>query len=64
LRTREVSYIEWETGEQELYRLGLDPYQLENVATSASDEELSALHDHLEALKSCAGAACRSTEGP
>ncbi len=54
LRTREVSYIEWETGDRELYRLGADPYQLENVVASASDEELGSLHDHLEVLKGCA----------
>jgi N-acetylglucosamine-6-sulfatase len=64
LRTREVSYIEWETGERELYRLGADPNQLENVAASVSDEELNALHDRLEALESCAGEACRMSEGP
>ena len=55
LRMGEVSYIEWATGERELYRLGSDPYELENVAASASDEELDDLHDRLEALKICAG---------
>ena len=64
LRTREVSYIEWNTGERELYRLGADSYQLENVVAGASDEELGSLRDRLEALEGCAGASCRTTEGP
>jgi len=64
LRTREVTYIEWKTGERELYRLGADPYQLDNVVAGASDEELRSLHGRLEALEGCAGATCQTVEGP
>lgn len=48
LRTRtaelgEVNYVEWETGERELYLLDTDPYELTNVA-SAHDTTVFAAH--------------------
>jgi N-acetylglucosamine-6-sulfatase len=59
LRTREVSYIEWETGDRELYRQGAlqarrRPLSAGERVASASDEELGSLHARLEVLKGCA----------
>jgi N-acetylglucosamine-6-sulfatase len=57
-----VRYIEWETGERELYDLRGDPHQLKNVAGSAPPDRLEALHERLKALKSCARVWCRAAE--
>ena len=55
-------YIEYEGGFKELYDLKADPYELNNSynANSAPAD----LATRLSALKGCAGATCRSAEGP
>ena len=55
LRTKAHSYIEWETGERELYELRDDPHQLDNVYKQ-SDKVLKAdLDQKLEAIRDCNG---------
>ena len=63
LRTETHSYIEWATGERELYELGDDPHQLDNIYDQ-SDETLKAdLHQKLEAIKDCNGReSCKEAE--
>ena len=68
IRTSQWLYVEWYAGaphEYELYDLGTDPYQLENlVATPAGAQQHLAvtqtLQARLELLKTCAGDTCRS----
>ncbi|OWY60876.1 hypothetical protein B7486_66810, partial [cyanobacterium TDX16] len=52
-------YVEWETGELELYDLREDPSQLESLHTSVDHaevrEQLAAL---LDQLRTCEGSAC------
>lgn len=48
VRTQRYSYIEWSTGETELYDLSTDPYQLENLAGERPEEE-TVLKARLEA---------------
>ena len=63
LRTADgKTYVEYGTGERELYDLQEDPYQLENLYTSAEQPLLSGLHDRLEALENCSGEECRAAE--
>jgi N-acetylglucosamine-6-sulfatase len=65
IRTTEPArkYIEYEGGGRELYNLSADPYELEN-SYKATTPPLS-LASRLEALKDCAGEACRKAEdGP
>jgi hypothetical protein len=40
----------------------VDPYELNNIASSASPTLLAQLHTQLGALQNCAGAACRTAE--
>jgi arylsulfatase A-like enzyme len=62
LRTSRYTYVEYVTGEKELYDHAVDPYELNNIASSASPTLLAQLHTQLGALQSCAGAACRTAE--
>ncbi len=48
-------------GEEEFYDLGVDPYQLENVA-ARRPEEVAAMRAHLGALRSSTGGALRAAE--
>ncbi|MBW8487572.1 sulfatase [Actinomadura sp. PM05-2] len=60
LRTERYLYLEYVTGERELYDMAADPYQLRNLA--AADPAASRLSALLAALRACAGAACRRAE--
>ncbi|MGH6948123.1 MAG: sulfatase family protein [Kiloniellales bacterium] len=62
LRTRDRLYVEYGTGERELYDLAADPYQLANLAKEAEPALLAALSERLSALADCAGALCRELE--
>jgi N-acetylglucosamine-6-sulfatase len=62
LRTPEWTYVEYGTGERELYNVLDDPYQLDNVIERADPSLKSALADRLGKLASCAGAHCRALE--
>ncbi len=57
-----LKYIEYVTGELELYDLGNDPDELENQAGAADPALLIQLADWLNTLRNCAGADCRSGE--
>ena len=55
IRTSRYNYVEYATGERELYDLDADPQELTNIYTSASSTLRSNLHTTLTALKGCAG---------
>jgi hypothetical protein len=60
-----VTYIEYSTGERELYRLSTDPDQLANAYGKADPDRLARLASWLDSLRRCAGAECRAAEdGP
>jgi N-acetylglucosamine-6-sulfatase len=54
-------YVEYEGGEKELYDVGADPYQLENLAGTRPEAE-AALSARLDDLKTCARNSCRLAE--
>lgn len=62
LRVAGYTYVEYTTGEKELYNLSQDPYELNNLAQSADPALLATLHQRLDALRDCAGDACRQAE--
>jgi N-acetylglucosamine-6-sulfatase len=62
VRTTQYSYVEYETGEKELYDLTVDPQELTNIHKSASPALLSNLKNRLDTLKSCTGAGCKVAE--
>jgi len=58
VRTADHVYIEYETGDIELYDLTADPWQLDSIAESAPAETLTAFESLLAAWTDCAGSAC------
>jgi arylsulfatase A-like enzyme len=65
LRTGKYLYVEYESGEYELYDLVEDPYELHNFYDSADPALIAELHARLEALRDCSGESCRAAEnGP
>ena len=62
LRTARHTYVEYGTGERELYDLQADPHQLHNQAETADPVLLEALAMRLAELKNCASANCRMLE--
>jgi N-acetylglucosamine-6-sulfatase len=62
IRTSEVIYVEYGTGERELYDLRQDPHQLINVVEDADPVLVEALAARMLALEVCSGEECRSLE--
>ncbi|MHB1096886.1 MAG: sulfatase family protein [Gemmatimonadaceae bacterium] len=62
LRTRDHTYVEYATGERELYDLRRDPFQLDNIASRADSALVHRFSAWLKALTTCVGAECRSVE--
>lgn len=62
LRTRDHTYVEYATGERELYDLRNDPFQLDNIAARAEPALVRRLSAWLKALATCAGEECRAAE--
>ncbi len=62
VRAEDRLYVEYETGESELYDLQEDPYQLHNVYEDTGLEDLWRLEGALDALRECAAEECRTAE--
>ena len=62
VRTQRYLYVEYETGEHELYDLGKDPYELHNLYDSADPDLIAQLDSRLDALRDCAREGCRAAE--
>jgi N-acetylglucosamine-6-sulfatase len=62
LRSEQVLYTEYETGERELYNLRKDPYETSNIARHAPKSLLRVYSRRLDALASCAGSECARLE--
>jgi N-acetylglucosamine-6-sulfatase len=63
--TKDTAYVEYETGEKELYDLESDPYQLQNTYEDAKDTDpalVADLQTRLEALRRCKEEGCRTAE--
>ncbi len=61
VRTARHNYVEYGTGERELYDLDADPTELTNTHDRAPQTLRSELKERLEALKVCAGADTSAT---
>jgi len=59
LRTPTIAYIEYDDGNNELYDMRTDPYQLDNGFGHASAATIEALSGRLAVLKKCRAASCR-----
>ncbi|HEV2743612.1 MAG TPA: sulfatase/phosphatase domain-containing protein, partial [Rubrobacter sp.] len=68
IRTSRYNYVEYATGERELYDLSADPTELTNIYGSAPRTLISDLHARLDKLKTCKRAdtsatSCTTAEG-
>ena len=60
IRTNRWKYVEYVTGEAEMYDLATDPYETMNLAGRARyTSRKAALADRLGAVRACVGAECR-----
>jgi arylsulfatase A-like enzyme len=59
LRTQQHLYVEYATGERELYDLKSDPSQLDSLHASADPQLVAGLKARLQALRECRGETCR-----
>jgi N-acetylglucosamine-6-sulfatase len=62
LRTRGWTYLEYGSGERELYDLANDPHQLSNAVDTADPAMIEAFSQRLAELVNCAGLDCRRIE--
>jgi N-acetylglucosamine-6-sulfatase len=62
IRTRYHLYVEYVTGERELYDLRKDPHQVENIITTADPASIDRLSARLADLSGCASEECRRLE--
>jgi N-acetylglucosamine-6-sulfatase len=62
LRSEEILYAEYETGERELYNLRKDPHQITNIARKAPKSLLRDYSRRLDALAACTGSECARLE--
>jgi N-acetylglucosamine-6-sulfatase len=62
LRTKTYLYVEYKTGEHELYDLRKDPHELDNVYATATSELERRLEAQLDALRECSAVECRAVE--
>ncbi len=61
LRTRQWSYVEYDTGEVELYDLVRDPGQLQSLHDDPAEQaRRTEFHEALSQYASCAGDSCRA----
>ncbi len=62
LRAQNAIYVEYATGERELYDLVTDPFELQNLAATAPRDLLAKFAARLTDLRRCVGVACRAAE--
>jgi arylsulfatase A-like enzyme len=62
VRTPRYTYVEYATGERELYDNIADPSQLQNIAASAHATLLATFAERTLGLSGCAQAGCRAIE--
>jgi N-acetylglucosamine-6-sulfatase len=62
VRTDRYTYVEYVTGERQLYDLRSDPDQLHNIVGTADPKLVQDLAKQLNALQRCKGAGCRTAD--
>ena len=62
LRTDRYTYVEYVTGERQLYDRRADPDELHNIVSTADPKLVQDLAKQLAALKACKGDGCRSAD--
>jgi N-acetylglucosamine-6-sulfatase len=63
IRTRDRLWVEYKSGERELYDLREDPYELTSLHETAPDDLKEGLSSRLDELRNCSREGCRAAEG-
>jgi N-acetylglucosamine-6-sulfatase len=62
VRTQRFTYVEYVTGERQLYDLRADPDQLHNIVSTADKKLVDDLAEQLAELRTCKAAGCRRAD--
>jgi len=62
VHTQDHMFVEYDTGEHELYDLNTDPFQLKSIPQAQNPPLYSTLQSRLDALRACTRAVCRANE--
>ena len=62
IRVAGYTYVEYSTGERELYDLTQDPWELNNLAKTADPALIATLHQRVDDLRHCSADTCRTAE--
>jgi len=62
IRLQTMSFVEYHTGERELYDIKADAYQLQNLASNADPKFIAQLSARLKEMTTCKASACRTAE--
>ena len=62
LRTPDWLFVVYRDGERELYDLKADPYELNNIISTADTRLVASLYSQLQALRVCEGDSCRTAD--
>jgi N-acetylglucosamine-6-sulfatase len=62
VRSARYTYVEYDTGERQLYDLRADPDQLRNIVSTADPKLVEDLAAQLAAVRNCKGADCRAAD--
>jgi hypothetical protein len=62
LRISSCTYVEYNTGERELYDLKQDPDQLQNLAKTTKPDVIKQYARRLAQLRRCSGKSCRASD--
>ncbi|MBI4854774.1 MAG: sulfatase [Acidobacteria bacterium] len=62
LRNTRYLYVEYQNGERELYDLDKDPFELQNLYTTANTSLKNELANRLGLLRNCVGVNCQTLE--
>jgi len=62
IRTDRYAYVEYVTGERQLYDLRADPGQLHDIVGTADPKVVGDLARQLSDLKRCEGGGCRAAD--
>ena len=63
IRTSDHLWVEYASGERELYDVAEDPYELQSLHETASDDLKQSLSSRLARLRDCSSEVCRNAEG-
>ena len=62
IRTPQYTYVEYQSGFRELYDLKQDPYELNNIASTADPNLIAQFSTWLKSLASCSASSCRTAD--